>query len=198
MANCKPVRKWRRWWGEGEESLDKCLKYNDCWVFGSQESVGELNRFVEIVVLTNCHWRSRELSNANCPVCKFRHPTCLRVTLSEISEHAQTLRAQCVSINSTSEVVLRRLPLLNADDNLLSEHKRNILTRFIFPLLRLLSETFINRSDAICPRGGWMLRLCLFAFTNKQSLRMKWSLLKLSLSPGSCSVTKRTLVVSEG
>lgn len=35
--------------------MNKCLEHNGSWVFGSQESVGELNGFVENVVFINCH-----------------------------------------------------------------------------------------------------------------------------------------------
>lgn len=43
--------------------------------------------------------------------------------------------AERVSVNNTSEVVLRWLPLLNADDKLLSEHKRKYIDPFYLPFV---------------------------------------------------------------
>lgn len=113
-------------------------------MFGSQESVGELNGFVEIVVFINCHSENQralkhELHRLWIPTV-IRPSTCLRVTLSEISGHVQNLHevvaAEFSFVNNTSEMVFKRKLRLAADDKWLShKHMRKYIKSFYLPFV---------------------------------------------------------------
>lgn len=59
--------------GEGEERVKEGLERSDCWMLGSQESVGELNGFVEIivVVIAACRELSKTLFLSSCSCSEF-------------------------------------------------------------------------------------------------------------------------------
>lgn len=125
-----PVYKESRWLCEGVESVDKCLEHNAYCEFGSQESVGELNWFVENVVFVNCHFeRKRVLSHRDSHRCQTsylsrRHPG--RDFWACSDSCCGSDEARCFG------AVFRRL---HAADKLLLERKREYIAPFDVPFV---------------------------------------------------------------
>lgn len=95
------------------------------------------------------------------------------------------------AVLTTSEVVLRWLPPLSADDKLLSEHKRKYIDPFYLPFVVSVIWA-IHKSLRHC-LSLWKLSAQIVSICiHKQAVTQeKWSVLKFSLSPGRCFVKKK-------
>ena len=124
--------------------------------------------------------------------------TCLGVTQRFLSmprcPGCETVTAQSLTINSVSKVVLRCLLLLSTDDKLWYARKRKHIKLFHLPfVVSLISAIHVLLRHCLSRRCS-VWRLCLFAFTNKQSLRRKNLFLEIKFKARQLSCCKETLL----
>lgn len=178
--------------------MNKGLEHSGCWVFGSQESVGELNGFVEIIVFVNCCTEMQRALSHKLPclwilTCQTSYPSKSH-SVRDFWACSESLAVQQLQQNvsvfhNPTQVVLR---WLSANDKLLSEHKRKYIDPFYLHFVVSVIWV-IHKSLRHCLSLWRQSAHIVSAFANRQSHQNKREFMRFSVILTSCFVKKRVL-----